>query len=240
MVVTVASLIASARAYANDDHAQVQGAIPDARWLVWANIEWNYVYHLLLDYSLIAPPTTVLSGTPVSGQLSVPGCLGIEHVYRVDGDNRTLLTPAQSGEGRSPYRSYTGDGEPTEWWATGGGGAVTVTLNPPTSTGTYEVRYVPEAPELVLSAPVGTQVTSIDVNPTAHDLIAMRMANKQLIRLNGYSGNLSRSIKEAQEELQMQSVARHPGAHVVKNLDPELRGWRGRVGELERDILWFF
>lgn len=226
MVVTVATLVGLAKTYANDDHVQNQGSIADSTWLMWANMEWRFVYQLLLDYSLISVPTASLVATPVAGQIALTDCLGILHVSAADGDSRRLLTPAQPEEGRYPFRSYVGTSGPaSEWWAEGSGGAVTVTVNPPDSSSTYEVRYVPEPPELVLTAPGAGQVDNLNINPLAVDIMALRMANKAMIRLNGYSGNLIKTMKETMEELNMQSVARHPGAHTVKNSDAEVRGW---------------
>lgn len=217
MLTTTASILASARAYVDDEHAAVASWIPDATWMLWMNHEYRRAYRQAVTSGLIVPAYTdealayddatdsyALSGAPMAIVGVWQGASGTSSFRK--------LRQAQAQGGAFPSRSEA-QGTGMAWAAYSMGSDIVVKLYPsPGDVTDYTCRYVPEPLVLVAADPVAdVSTTSVNIPLGLDDRIALGMARRALIKEGSGSSALERLIAQTEQDLEFAAHSRISG-----------------------------
>lgn len=219
MQVQTASILASARAYVDDEHAAVASWIPDPTWMLWMNHEYRRAYRQSVMSGLIAPMYTdellsaydaaqtgySLIGKPVA-------VVGVWEGTSVAQGRR--LRAAQPAGGAIGAGSDRIGGSPVSWSALHSdatGIRLLLHPDPRPDTQRFICRYVPEPPLLVNAAPGAGEANSINIPMGLDDRIALGMARRALIKEGSSSAALERAIALAEQDLEFAAHSRIAG-----------------------------
>ena len=258
MITTTDDILASARHYVDDEHAAVAQWIPDATWMGWMNHEYRRAYRQAVMSGLIVPMYTdeTLVYDPSVDATATPGYtlagkpMAIVGVWQgVAGSSAfRRLRPAQPAGGAFPARGEaTGTG--ISWAAYAFGADIKLVLYPmPGDVSDYTCRFVAEPPVLVGGTPTPTpgagETLSVNLPLGMDDLIALRMANRALIKEGSGSSNLTRLIAQTELDLEMAAHSRITGdAPRVRSTRRPLHADRNSVTTVPSDYpgewYWF-
>ncbi len=232
MSTSVIDLIASSKSYVQDDHAAVQGAIGDDTWLRWLNVEWKQLYRRLCREGMVDPAASGETLTLPSD--TIDDAEGIICVVEQTGLDQRILRPSQPTLGRMHLTQSNNSGTALFWSASSGAaGGITVTLNPPPTSGLYVAYFIPTPPKLVVTVPVNGETDTLYLPAGSEDRLCLGAARRALARGRGASGALMALIKEADEELSFAASARlSQNGNKVRNVDWFVRGWQPRGQEV--------
>jgi len=182
-------LIDRAKVYLAEDHEEDSGWIAPDKWLILANVEYAELYKRWVRQGFVSPPT--IDTTFAAPTVTVPGTLAVIGVAEDMGSYMRVLTPAQSGFGRSPFwRSPTeqAQGLALYWSAASASDRVAIQLDPPVA-GNYVVRTIPT----VLYATDAT--ATLDVPYGTDERIVLGIARRAHLKDSTASAALERLIQ---------------------------------------------
>lgn len=217
MITTTASILASARAYVDDEHAAVATWIPDATWLLWMNHEYRRAYRQAVMAGLVVPmytdETLVYDSNDTPGYVLAGKPMAIVGVWQGTAGSNAFrkLRAAQPSGGAFPMRSEA-EGTGMTWAAYAMGADVRLVLYPhPGAATDYTCRFVAEPSVLVTGTPAAGEASSVNLPLGLDDRIALGMARRALIKEGSFSGALDRLIAQTEQDLEFAAHNRITG-----------------------------
>ncbi len=206
MVFTWEELINRARVYLDDNHDEEGGFIEPADWLTIAQVEYAQLYRRWVNTSLISPEYV---DTAFTGATATPdGVLAIVGVAEVVGDSWRVLPAGQPNYGRAPFRSSTA-GPAMEWEARGMGDDLTVYLQPPDTSSSYVVRFIP-APAYETDIE-----EEVDLPYGADERLVLGIARRAHLKDSMVSSLLNGLIIDADAQLALTAFGRGAGPKIT-------------------------
>lgn len=227
-------LIDRARVYIADDQKAMSGFIAADKWMLLAQVEYANLYRKWVRMGLVRPQptaTTFTTSTTINGVLAVVG------VGEDLGNSVRLLYNAQVPGGADPFwqGSTPFTGKASEWAAHGAADNLLIELNPPDSSTTYTVKYIPTVPYAT------DATTTIDLPYGGDERLVLGLARRALVKESSRSQQLEELMREADAEMSFTAMSRIPGGPRVRRKARQVRTLPQRFSSFPTDPgLWLF
>lgn len=234
MTFTWQSLIDRARVYIADDQKDQNGFIAADKWMLLAQVEYAVLYRKWVRQGLVRPAPT---NTTFTGSTTLNGVLAVVGVGEDMGSYVRLLYNSQVPMGADPF--WPGSTPPTsqaiEWAAHGVADNLAIELNPPDTTTTYTVRWIPTV------AYATDPTATVDLPYGGDERLVLGMARRAFVKETVRSQALDELMREADAEMAFTAFGRVPGGPRVRRAPPRGRTFPVRYATFPTDqSLWFY